>query len=158
MAAVDSAGFPTRPASNELVEAAWGSAVRDRLVVKAGWSHWDDGNSLGAAIVDLFTVTIPTQTMATSLFIHTSWMAKSQGAGGGTAVADNYLIAPLFATPSVGPWDLPASGTSWSGASQQWVGTIAANQSPSYKVRFTGAGGPGLYRVYCQSTYLLVVT
>jgi hypothetical protein len=34
---------------------------------------------------------------------------------------------------------------------------IPAAADPSYKVRFSGSGGPGVYRLFCYSTYQLVV-
>lgn len=157
MAAVDAAGFPTRPATNELVEAAWGASVRDRLIVKAGIGSWQDGSALGAAIVDLFTVTIPAQTMATTLYVSSAWSARSQGAGGGTATADLYFLGPGAPAPTIGPWKLDADGTSWSGLSMNWAVNLAASANPSFKLRFTGAGGPGLYRAIAQASYMLVV-
>jgi hypothetical protein len=158
MAALDSAGFPTRPAANELIESQWGGAVRDRLIVKHGFGQWSDANALGAAIVDLFTVTIPVQQIATTLYLHATWWARSSGAGGGTGAGDAYLLGPNTPSAFVGPWVLPADGLNTSGLSLVWAANITAGQNPSYKIRFTGSGGPGLYRVLAQSSYLLVVT
>jgi hypothetical protein len=159
MAAVDAAGFPTRPASNELIESAWGTAIRDRVIVATGSGAWIDGTQLGNAIVDLFTVTIPAQAIATTLHIVTTWQARATAAPGGTtATGDVYILNPP-GTPlaPVGPFRLDTDPTIWNGLSQSWTQPLAAGANPSYKVRFSGNSGSGFSRVYASTWYLLVV-
>ena len=53
-------------------------------------------------------------------------------------LADVYFLGPLTATIPVGPWDMPANGTIWSGLSIVWsTAIVSALFRPLMKLTFS---------------------
>lgn len=137
MAATDSAGFPTRPAANELIESAWGSAVRDRLFVKRLSGIYSDVASIPNAVTDLIVVTIPTQAVNVIVDVRVVWQVRMTGAGGGWCAGDIIQPPTGGATFGVGPVDCTANTSLWTSFSMLASYNVAAGAVVGYKVRVT---------------------
>lgn len=155
MAAVDSSGFPTRPVANELIESAWGSAVRDRLWVREGWTA-SGPTPFGNGAADMYTVTIPAVPFDSVVVTTTAWELTYPAAGasfagwvqplgGGTASASS-IVLPI-PTGLYGTFTLP------------FRFLVVANANPSYKivVALAGMGSPTTAQVLTQTVWHQVV-
>lgn len=137
MAAVDAAGFPTRPLSNELIESAWGSAVRDRLIVAAGHGEWIlPGNPLNNGQQRLWDQAVPTQAITTRLLTWTTvGMAAATGTAAGSGDAfTTYGAAGAVVSPTFGPIVLAAFAGYYTFMSQHYGLTIPAGEPTAYSV------------------------
>jgi hypothetical protein len=157
MAAVDSSGFPTRPAPNELIESAWGVAVRDRLVVHRGQSTFPP-LQLANGTNSLLTIPIPVVPFATELAITAHWHGAS-----GTGAADSCSFGGwiLFTGGGTTPRMIhSANGGNYQTHSTSWAVGIAAGATANYQIVFESYNGssPGNgMLVAAETTYVQVV-
>lgn len=145
MPATDAAGFPTRPAANELIESAWGGAVRDRLVVKRGSGIYSDVASIPNAVTDLIIVDIPTQAIDVIVDVRATWSVRMTGGGGGWVAPDviRQPSGPVFTQG--GPFDCTANTALWTSMSMLTSYIVTAGAVAGYKVRITPtATTPGI--------------